>query len=75
MEKTAMQDLIKFIIYVQKANSNEIIDKVQSIYGKANRLLEVEKKQIIDSFEDSFNPDSWIVSGEEYYNEKFENNE
>lgn len=72
---TAMQQLIKFIIYVEKANSNEIIDKIQSIYGKANRLLEIEKKQIIDSFEDSFKEDSWIVSGEEYYNEKFESYE
>jgi len=72
MEKTAMQHLIWYIESIEKLPK---IMYYKSIYAKANRLLEVEKKQIIDSFEDSFNSDSYIVSGEEYYNEKFENNE
>jgi len=72
MEKTALQHLIWYIDSIEKMPK---INHIKSIYAKANRLLEVEKKQIIDSFEDSFKDDSWIVSGEEYYNEKFESNE
>ena len=79
--KTAMQELIEYI------ESNEIVYN-KNLILKLKELLEKERKQIIDAFGtkkieyifnkvkgyESYNQTSHLITGEEYYNEKFNQN-
>lgn len=70
MEKTAMQELIKFM-------SNEIYNESEEarkcefrIRTKARELLELEKKQIIEAFRKGSDID-YLETAEYYYKSTF----
>ncbi len=70
--KTAIEELIEYI--EEWTPKNKITD---GIWSKAKSLLELEKQQIIDAWENSYrhgacvNEDKDKYHGSQYYNETF----
>lgn len=70
--KTAMQELIEWL---NDYPTNVPTIHKSAVISKAESMLEKEKEQIADAWEDGVSMMNTIIDGEEYYNETFNGNE
>ena len=73
MSKTAVQQGIeKLWVLYQNTNSPKEKGELSAIITTFEFLLEVEKQQIIDSWEDGYFADTLIKSAEQYYKDTYD---
>jgi hypothetical protein len=69
MKQSAIQELIDWAISLQY-NQQQCTDWIV-IKNKAESLLEMEKQQIIEAYEDVSTKDGEFLTGEQYYNKTY----
>jgi uncharacterized protein (DUF2164 family) len=71
--KTAMQELLK---WAKNSDMSDTMISPQDLLNVINPLLEKEKEQIIDTFDNGIYVGTYAVDkdGEEYYNQTYDQN-
>ena len=68
--KTAVQELVDELLFIESIKDNEITESNKAILTTAaiKKAIEKEKEQIMDAFKYGWN---WNFDAEKYYNETY----
>jgi hypothetical protein len=76
--KTAMQELIEWLdIAIEELKGNDSTDFAEGLVAarvKAKELLEKEKEQVVDAFNEGIDEMAFATSGINYYNQTYNQN-